>query len=84
MKSNAIDNLCPHCEYVSTLTTGLYEGAGHKPNPGDASLCIKCGKVSVFGEDLRLRLPTEQEAAILFSDPRVMEASIVLAGIKRE
>jgi hypothetical protein len=32
-----------------------------EPRPGDLLLCIGCGSLNVFGEDLRLRRPTDDE-----------------------
>lgn len=34
-----------------------------QPEEGDLSVCIKCGSICVFDEDLYLRKPTEEELA---------------------
>jgi len=40
-----------------------------EPRPGDFTVCIKCGHLSTFGEDLRLRDPTDEEAIKIAGDP---------------
>ena len=53
------DRLCPYCG----------KGDGHcerssasdMPDPGSFGLCINCTEVSIWGADMRLRHPTEQE-----------------------
>lgn len=44
------------------------------PQPGDSSLCVYCGTVAVYGDDLRLRRPTPVELSEILSDPEVAEA----------
>lgn len=49
--------ICVWCSKVHTHTTG--DGT---PAPGDFSLCIECGNLNVFDEQLRLRKATREEA----------------------
>lgn len=55
-----------------------------RPKPGDLSLCIGCGHVSVFDEGLRLRAPTAAEIVKWAGDDRLVAASTALASIKRK
>jgi hypothetical protein len=48
------------------------EGLSPRPNPGDVTVCLKCGAAMVFGDDLRLRGFTDAEAAELVEDPETM------------
>jgi hypothetical protein len=57
-----MDNTCPYCETIQTGLTGL-TGKGNGPNPGDVSLCADCGNISIFGEDMQLRVPSEEDIA---------------------
>ena len=40
----------------------------HAPDAGSLSICIDCGAVTIFGDDLRLRPLTEAEAKDVQSD----------------
>ena len=48
---------CTHCNHGMTNTSG-HDIA---PDPGDFTICIRCGGVNVFDEDLLLRAPTKNE-----------------------
>lgn len=49
--------VCVHCQHEHTHTTG-----SGSPAPGDFSLCIQCGNLNVFDENLRFRKATKREA----------------------
>jgi hypothetical protein len=55
-----------------------------RPQAGDLSLCIGCGHVSVFDEDLRLRPPTDAEIVKWAADDRLVKASYALASIRHK
>ena len=38
------------------------------PSPGDFSLCFGCGCLNVFGDDLALRRPTDEEIFMAAAD----------------
>ena len=44
---------CPGCGAIVDGTTDT--GHGHKPRPGDVTLCFYCGAANQFGPDFRLR-----------------------------
>jgi hypothetical protein len=44
------------------------------PEPGDFSLCFYCTSLNVFGDDMVLRAPTEEEVIRAASDPEVQKA----------
>jgi hypothetical protein len=75
---------CPHCGYDVELSTGICQDESQEPIEGSVSLCIKCGKASVFTDELRLRKPTEDEYLTLSLDWRITQAQIVLAGVAHE
>lgn len=43
----------------------------NRPSPGDATLCIDCGSLNFFGDDLRLRKPTDEEMLEAAADPGI-------------
>jgi hypothetical protein len=65
---------CPHCRKPVHLA-GDVNDEGVEPSAGDVSICIKCGKWSVFTEGLQMRKPTKVEARELLKDEDVREAN---------
>jgi len=52
---------CPYCD---TLLDAASPAKGDAvPEPGDASVCIKCASPLVFDKDLRLRKPLPGEVS---------------------
>jgi len=56
----------------------------HKPSAGAATICLDCGHVMVFGEDLRLRNPSEEERADIEKQPAVAEALMAMRMFNEE
>lgn len=70
---------CPFCDYKVTAAT---EALGdHRPSSGDFSICLNCGAIAVFQDDLKLRRPTEKEAREIRQDKEILEMQIVRSGI---
>ena len=53
--------LCWHCDRMLDAASGLAPNEGAKPESGAVSLCLYCGAIAVFAEELALRPPTEAE-----------------------
>lgn len=72
---------CCECGYESDHASG--PGA---PTPGDASLCIDCGSLSFFADDMTLRAPTRDEmlAAAVDSELQRLRRIILQAKASRE
>jgi hypothetical protein len=49
--------LCPTCGHKLDAATGLDHD--HKPSPGDLSVCIQCGEILEFDEEIKLILISE-------------------------
>lgn len=64
--SRLSDDTCPHC---GSLLNGAATYGGRPPVPGDASLCIYCGEIGVFGEGLRLSKPSPEDEAAWDQQP---------------
>jgi len=62
-----VESRCPYCEAndldgVTELEHGSAPCRESKtPEEGDYTICIHCGGLSVFGQDLKLRKPTSGE-----------------------
>lgn len=52
--------ICWHCDRPLDAATPIDAG-DPVPEPGAVSLCLYCGAVGVFADDMRLRPPTEPE-----------------------
>jgi hypothetical protein len=42
------------------------------PSPGDVTVCISCGHIMVFADDLSFRDPTDAEIVAIAGDPYVL------------
>ena len=74
---------CPICGYVMDAATMVNGSAG--PKPGDVSICMRCGAVNLFGEDLTIRAPTaDEKTAIMASENwRLIQRTVFLVRTKR-
>lgn len=43
------------------------------PEPGNITICFKCGHIMVFADDLSMRAPTDEEMRDIAGDPRIVE-----------
>jgi hypothetical protein len=79
MESHAIPlNQCPFCDYTQKATT-CASTPDAKPHPGDLSVCLNCGEITVFSADLTQRLPSPSEYKEAWEMPEITRA---VAGIK--
>lgn len=49
---------CVVCGYQFDCATKADREQEQRPRPGDFSLCMKCGEVYVFNEDMTVRIPS--------------------------
>lgn len=66
---------CPRCGHTMDCASGL--SGDRPPGPGDISLCINCGGIALYTEDLQLREPTggeEYEIRVSDSWPEIAHA----------
>lgn len=52
---------CPYCLTQFDAAFKTSNVGRKKPHPGDPSLCLMCGKISVFDERLGARMPNAEE-----------------------
>jgi hypothetical protein len=77
------EHTCLSCGYrfqAATNVKGTLEGA---PEPGSFSLCIRCGHLAIFDEELRLRALTDEERTIAAQIPQLNAAQIYIRGRRR-
>ncbi len=63
-KTNS-ESRCHKCESLLDTATGEKK----KPKSGDISICIYCGAIGVFKEDLKIRALTNEEQEHYMNDP---------------
>lgn len=62
---------CLHCHEVLDGATGV-ETDRRRPVSGNASICMYCGHVAIFAEDMSLREPNDEEMHDLAGDPVIL------------
>lgn len=70
------ESICPGC---GEKLNRAVAGDGSAPEPGCASICTHCGDVAVFGNDLKLVKPNDEQAKEIASDAVI---SSVIASVK--
>ncbi len=77
------ESKCTRCGYVMDMATTLEDPEIHLPKPGDISLCMRCGLLSVFDENLRLQPPSDEKIEKLMRDKEQWELILrAVAAIK--
>jgi hypothetical protein len=56
---------CPTCRVVMGFATHLEDDNDKKPKPGDVSVCMVCGEILSFAEDMSLEICTAEEREAL-------------------
>ncbi len=84
--THAFSVICPFCDYEADCASAVTEkDVSTEPYPenGDASLCIKCGQISVFDHDHArgLRRPTAQECKAMIDDPKIQHVRIAWQAV---
>ena len=73
------EQTCRRCGYMMDQNTDAYGDS--RPSPGDVSMCLRCGALSVFTEAITLRAPTGEENESLQRDSRLTELQIMRAAV---
>lgn len=74
---------CPYCGGHLDAAASA-EGDDVMPRPGDPSICFHCGEWLIFGEDLKLRKPTDDEHIEIGLDPECRLVRQAWASMNRE
>lgn len=81
METRTPKDHCPKCGKRFDATSSAV--GEHRPKPGDVTICIKCGGILFFKDDLTTRLPTDEEHKRVALDPLVMRVQLFIRGMKR-
>jgi hypothetical protein len=73
---------CRNCGEEIGMSTGLKDGV--RPTPGSFSLCLYCGHLSVYADDLTLREPTDEEVKAVAGNAEFRKASEIVDMWHRE
>ena len=77
-KSSPIpEQTCNFCHYRMDATTDAFGEA--TPKPGDYSICLNCGKIGVFDENLVVQKPTPEEQDAINKHAQVTHAQMARA-----
>jgi hypothetical protein len=72
---------CLGCGKVHDRATGLNDS--HDAAPGDITICIKCGHVMAYDDDMKFRELTDEEVIAVAGDPRIVEFNRLRARYKQ-
>lgn len=61
---------CLDCGYPMDAASNPF--TGHKPSPGDVSICLECGHIMVFKKNLTIRNPRGKEFHAIAGDERII------------
>jgi len=76
---------CPQCNYFMDASTSIDGDENVKPSPGDISLCIKCGAMLDFDDDMKLQFLRQEKFEELDDETRsqILSARAVIKRIKK-
>jgi len=77
------ENRCPRCGHKLDRASGVNSGSA--PATGDLSVCIQCGELLIFLEDLRIRSlsPAEFEELEIETKALLVKTQLVMRAARR-
>lgn len=72
--------VCISCRKELDAASGV--GVEAKPEPGDVTVCIGCGHIMVFADDLRLRNPKDDEMREIAGRPEIIAIQKARGALK--
>jgi hypothetical protein len=67
------DSNCLACGELCTAASGVDVKPGaDRPEPGRITVCLFCGHIMAFAEDMSMRELTNEEARDVAGDPRIL------------
>ena len=73
------DNDCISCGKKMTGATGV--DWDDRPSPGDFAVCLYCGHLAAYADDLRLRPLTDDELHEIAGDERIIAMQKAREGV---
>lgn len=74
---------CPHCGRLLDRGREVDSDPPGGPEPGCVSVCAYCCRLSLFGDDLRLRVLTAAELSALRSSPQWVDIQQAVSALIR-
>jgi hypothetical protein len=68
---------CTNCGKINDAATSVDLDSA-KPGPGDIAVCLYCGHVMAFDEQIRLRNLTDAEVINIAGDPKLVRVGNAL------
>lgn len=65
--------ICINCRCDLSAHTNIIDREA-MPTPGDVAVCLYCGHIMIWEEDMELREPTDEEAFSMAGDPDLVNA----------
>jgi hypothetical protein len=79
-RTRVLPSRCLNCDKLLDATTGVDHRQA--PRPGNYTICISCGHLMAFADDLSLRNLTDAEMIDIAGDPAVLAIMHARAGGK--
>ena len=70
---------CPNCGKVLDAATNVSNDG--QAEPGDISICLYCGHINAFADDLTLRNLTDAEMTMIAGDPLIIAVQNMRAEV---
>ncbi|WP_407305424.1 hypothetical protein [Acinetobacter sp.] len=74
--------ICPHCFETQILEEAIdSQGTDDKPQTGSLSMCVVCGNLSIYDENMQLRLLNAAEEAEIAADEGLQQHLAMMRSI---
>jgi hypothetical protein len=79
------ESKCPCCGHKVDSAMETVGNTHEGPKSGDWSVCIRCAGISVYGDDMQLRLPSDEETGRIKDYPNleVLRGHVMTANVRR-
>lgn len=85
IQNKLVGNTCPSCGRSAEGGTSIDDKeAAANPKPGDLAVCLFCGGLNVYTENLTLRKIERTERRRMLHDPRLKELFELLTKLAQE
>lgn len=78
------ESACPSCGYMMDAASCVSRENDGRPEPGDITVCIRCGHIMAFADDLTLRDLTDEEAKAVAGDQRLLAIQKARGEVMKE
>lgn len=83
-ESRLPESACTNCGHKLDACTAVSADGMGKPNPGDMTVCICCGHIMAFADDLTLRELTDEQAKQVAGDPRILAIQAARRAVEKD